>query len=380
MSLYEPSARIVLRNVLIVVGVALAIYVAYLLRKPLSWIVVAMFVAVALSGPVSMLQRRMRRGLAIALTYLGLLLIPVGIGSIVVPPVVRGGNDLAQSAPQYARDVQNFVERNRTLRKLETDYGLASQLQSEAGKLTSRLGGAAGTLRDLGLGLINSIFTAVTVIILSIFMLAGGRGWIRRGVALMRPDHAAVIDRTVDRMGVAVRNYVAGALAQATVAGVTTFIVLTILGVPFAAPLSVIVFFFDLIPLVGATIAAVIVAIVTLFVDFPTATIVWVIWAIIYQQIENSVIQPMIQRRAVDTHPFVVLVAVLFGSTLFGIGGALLAIPVAASAQIALVEWWRYRRGERFPLEQPSEPEPPPEPPTGARGPTGPAGPPQPAT
>ncbi|MEA2317752.1 MAG: hypothetical protein QOD44_1941 [Solirubrobacteraceae bacterium] len=376
MSLYEPSARIVLRNVLIVVGVALAIYVAYLLRKPLSWIVVAMFVAVALSGPVSMLQRRMRRGLAIALTYLGLLLIPVGIGSIVVPPVVRGGNDLAQSAPQYARDVQNFVERNRTLRKLETDYGLASQLQSEAGKLTSRLGGAAGTLRDLGLGLINSIFTAVTVIILSVFMLAGGRGWIRRGVALMRPDHAAVIDRTVDRMGVAVRNYVAGALAQATVAGVTTFIVLTILGVPFAAPLSVIVFFFDLIPLVGATIAAVIVAIVTLFVDFPTATIVWVIWAIIYQQIENSVIQPMIQRRAVDTHPFVVLVAVLFGSTLFGIGGALLAIPVAASAQIALVEWWRYRRGERFPLEQPSEPEPPP----GARGPTGPAGPPQPAT
>jgi predicted PurR-regulated permease PerM len=339
-----------------------------------------MFVAVALSGPVSMLQRRMRRGLAIALTYLGLLLIPVGIGSIVVPPVVRGGNDLAQSAPQYARDVQNFVERNRTLRKLETDYGLASQLQSEAGKLTSRLGGAAGTLRDLGLGLINSIFTAVTVIILSVFMLAGGRGWIRRGVALMRPDHAAVIDRTVDRMGVAVRNYVAGALAQATVAGVTTFIVLTILGVPFAAPLSVIVFFFDLIPLVGATIAAVIVAIVTLFVDFPTATIVWVIWAIIYQQIENSVIQPMIQRRAVDTHPFVVLVAVLFGSTLFGIGGALLAIPVAASAQIALVEWWRYRRGERFPLEQPSEPEPPPEPPTGARGPTGPAGPPQPAT
>jgi predicted PurR-regulated permease PerM len=377
MSVYEPSARIVLRNVLIVVGVLIALYVAWLLRKPLSWIVVAMFVAVALSGPVSVLQRRMRRGPAIGLTYLGLLLIPVGIGSIVVPPVVRGGNDLAESAPQYARDVQNFVERNPTLRKLETDYGLASQLQSEAGKLPSRLGGAAGTLRDLGLGLINSIFTGVTIVILSIFMLAGGRGWIRRAVALMRPDHAALIDRTVDRMGVAVRNYVAGALAQATVAGVTTFIVLTILGVPFAAPLSVIVFFFDLIPLVGATIAAVIVAIVTLFVDFPTATIVWVIWAIIYQQIENSVIQPMIQRRAVDTHPFVVLVSVLCGSTLFGIGGALLAIPFAASAQIALLEWWRYRREEGLPLEQPPGPALPPEPPPDAPGR---AGPPQPAT
>jgi predicted PurR-regulated permease PerM len=366
MSLYEPSARVVLRNVMIVVGVLIALYVAWLVRKPLSWIVVAMFVAVALSGPTSFLQRRMRRGFAIALTYIGLLLIPVGIGSIVVPPVVTGANDLAQSAPQYARDVQDFLARNSTLHKLETDYGLASQLEAEARKLPSRLGGAAGTLRDLGLGLINSIFTGVTILILSIFMLAGGRGWIHRAVALFAPGHASVIDRTVDRIGVAVRNYVAGAIAQATVAGVTTFIVLTILGVPFAAPLSVVVFFFDLIPLVGATIAALIVGIVTLFVDFPTATIVWVIWAIVYQQIENSVIQPMIQRRAVDTHPFVVLVSVLIGSTLFGIGGALLAIPFAASAQIAIIEWWRYRRDQQLSLEVPPPAVPPPPPPAPA--------------
>jgi predicted PurR-regulated permease PerM len=384
MSLYEPSARVVLRNVLIVVGVALAIYVAYLLRRPLGWIVVALFVAVALSGPVNVLQRHMRRGLAIALTYVGVLLIPVGIGLIVVPPVVRGGNDLADSAPQYARDVQDFVQRNRTLRSLEEDYGLASKLEDEAAKLPGRIGGAAGgaagTLRDLGVGLINSIFTGVTILILSIFMLGGGRGWIRRAVALQPPERAAIIDRTVDNMAVAVRNYVAGALAQATVAGVTTFIILLVLGVPFAAPLAVVVFFFDLIPLVGATIAAVIVAIVTLFVDFPTATIVWVIWAIIYQQIENSVIQPMIQRRAVNTQPFVVLVAVLFGSTLFGVPGALLAIPVAASAQIALIEWWRYRRDKRMPLAQPPGPAPPPVPPPDAAGPSGPSGPPQPAT
>jgi predicted PurR-regulated permease PerM len=361
MSLSEPSPRIVLRNVLIVVGVLVALYVAYLLRRPLGWIVVATFVAIALSGPVNWLQeRRVRRGVAILITYVGVLMIPVAIGSIVVPPVVRGGNDLAESAPQYARDVQDFIARNRTLRTLETDYGLGSQLEAEARKLPSRLGGAAGTLRDLGIGLVNSIFTGVTILILSVFMLAGGRGWIRRAVALQPPQRAAMIDRTVDRMAVAVRNYVAGALAQATVAGVTTWIVLVILGVPFAAPLAVIVFFFDLVPLVGATIAAVVVAIVTLFVNFPTATIVWVIWAIIYQQVENSVIQPMIQRRAVNTHPFVVLVAVLFGSTLFGVPGALLAIPVAASLQIVLLEWWRHRREQRMPMEQPPPPMAPP--------------------
>ena len=145
------------------------------------------------------------------------------------------------------------------------------------------------------------------------------------------------------RMGDAVGNYVAGALVQATIAGVLTFVVLTILGMPFAAPLSVLVALLDLIPLIGATIGAVIVGVVTLFHDFPTTIIVWTVWSILYQQVENTLIQPQIQKRAVEVHPFVVLVAVLFGSTLFGVPGALMAIPVAASVQIAIREWWGWR-------------------------------------
>jgi len=351
---YDSTPRVIVRNVLIVVGVVLSLYLLFLLRRPLSWLVIATFLAIALSGPVNWLHRRLgRRGPAIALAYLGLLLMPVALTAIVVPPVVTGGNDLANDAPRYAGDVRDFVQRNGTLRGLEEDYGVVTQLEAEARKLPRRLGGAAGTLRDLGLGLINSIFAGITIIVLSIFMVAGGRGWLRRAAALQPPDRAALIDRMVDRMAVAVGNYVAGALAQATVAGVSTFIVLEILGVPFAAPLSVVVFFFDLVPLVGATIAAVIVAVVTVFVNFPTATIVWVIWAVVYQQIENNVIQPQIQRRALDIHPFVVLVSVLCGSTLFGVPGALLAIPVAASAQIAVIEWWRFRAEPPAPLEPP---------------------------
>ena len=344
---YESTPRVVVRDVLIVVSVVLTLYLIYLLRRPLGWIVIAMFLAIALSGPVNLMQRHIgRRGPAIAITYLALLLIPFALSAIVVPPVVTGANDLANDAPRYASDLQDFVQRNPTLRGLEQDYGLVTQIENEARKLPTRLGGAAGTLRDLGLGLVNSIFAGVTIIVLSVFMVAGGRGWLRRAAALQTPERAAMIDRTVDRMAAAVGNYVAGAIAQATIAGVTTFIVLKILGVPFAAPLAVVVFFFDLVPLVGATIAAVVVGIVTVFVNFPTATIVWVIWAIVYQQVENNVIQPQIQRRAVDVHPFVVLVSVLFGSTLFGVPGALLAIPVAASAQIAAAEWWRFRRGD----------------------------------
>jgi predicted PurR-regulated permease PerM len=122
---------------------------------------------------------------------------------------------------------------------------------------------------------------------------------------------------------------------------------LSILGVPFAGALAVLVAVFDLIPLVGATIAGVVVGIVTLFADFPTATIVWAVFVLAYQQFENYVVQPQIQKRAVELEPFIVLVSVLFGGTLFGIVGALLAIPVAATIQISVQEWWRFRVAER---------------------------------
>jgi predicted PurR-regulated permease PerM len=147
--------------------------------------------------------------------------------------------------------------------------------------------------------------------------------------------------------------------------------VLSILGVPFAAPLAVVIFFLDLIPLVGATIGAVLVGVVTLFADFPTATIVWVIWSIVYQQIENNVIQPQIQRRAVDINPFLVIVAVLFGATLLGVLGALVAVPLAASIQIALREYLDYR--DISPRRPAPHADPPPLPPPEGPAEPGPA-------
>ena len=102
---------------------------------------------------------------------------------------------------------------------------------------------------------------------------------------------------------------------------------------------------FSLVPLVGATIAAVIIGIVTLLSgDFPTDTILWTIWAIVYQQIENNLIQPQVQKRTVKVNGFIVLVSVLFGASLLGVLGALVAIPIAASIQIMIREWWQYRQ------------------------------------
>jgi predicted PurR-regulated permease PerM len=343
----DISPRVILRIVLIIVSVVITLYVIYLLRKPITWVVIATFLAVAMSGPVNALSRYMRRGFAIFLSYLGLLLVPVLLGAIIVPPIVNGVNDLAAKAPDYAAQARDYVEKNERLRKLEDDYGVITKLEDEAKKLPSKAGTAAGTLKDVGVGVVNSIFAGVTIMILSIFMVANGRRWVGRAIALQPTERAERLERAVDRMSNAIGNYVGGALAQATIAGITAFIVMKILGIPFAGPLAVLVGFADLIPLVGATIAAILVGIVTLFADFPIDTIIWVIWAIVYQQLENTVIQPQIQRRAVDLNPFVVLVSVLFGSTLFGVLGALLAIPLAASLQIAVLEWWQFRQEAR---------------------------------
>jgi predicted PurR-regulated permease PerM len=342
-----PSVKSILRVVLTVVAVALCLYIIYLLRKPLTWLFIATFLAIALSAPVAYLSKWMKRGFAIAIVYLGLLLFPIVLAGLFIPPLVTQANNLADNVPQYAQDLQDFVNDNPTLRQLEEDYNFTEKIKEEARKLPAKIGDAAGVLSDIGIGLISSLFAVVNILILSAFMLGGGGGWVEAFVRRQPADRREALRRMADHTRDAVSAYVAGALAQATVAGVTAFIVLTILGVPFATALAALIFLMDLIPLVGATIGAIVVGVVTVFNDFPTDTIIWVIYSIIYQQVENNVIQPRIQSRAVNVHPFVVLLSVLFGATLFGVLGALLAIPLAATLQIAGREYLRYREASR---------------------------------
>ena len=348
----DPLGRAALRTILIAVSVALAIYLIYLLQKPITWLVIAAFIAVAMSGPVNVLSRHMKRGLAVGLAYLALIMVPIGLGALLIPSLVGQIEDLAGNVPQYAQDVTDFVNENQTLNDLNDKYDFTGELQNLADDAPSKIGDAAGVLQDIGVGVINSIFATVTILILSIFMVAGGPRWAEAFVRAQPPGRAERVERALRDVADAIGNYVAGALVQATIAGVTSFVVLTILGAPFAGPLALIVAFFDLIPVVGATIAGVLIAIVMLFVNFPIGVIVWVIWAIAYQQIENYLIQPQIQKRAVEVEAFIVLVAVLFGSTLFGVLGAVLAIPAAATLQIGWREWRDYRRES---LAQPVE-------------------------
>jgi predicted PurR-regulated permease PerM len=340
----QPSVRATLRVVVTVVLSGFALYVVYLVREPLGYIFLGAFLAIAASGPVNLLSRKLSRGLAIAIVYLGIVFIPIGIALILVPPLVEQAVKLANNLPEYAQDLDEAFEENPQLREANEKYDITTKLEDVADDLVSRLGDAAGALADIGAGLVSSIFAFVTILVISMFMIGRGKAWRDALLEYRPPQQAERIRRATDAIANAVGSYIGGALAQAVIAGISAWIMLVILGVPSPLPLALIMALLDLIPLVGATLGAVIVGVVTLFVDFPTTTIIWAVFAIAYQQFENYVVQPRIQSRAVELDPFLVVVAALFGGALLGVIGALLAIPIAASIQIALREWMEYRR------------------------------------
>jgi predicted PurR-regulated permease PerM len=352
------TVRSILRTVLVVLSVVLALVLVYILRKPITWIFIAGFIAIAVSGPIAFLERWMKRGLAVAIVYILLIITPFALIGLLVPPIVTQANNLVQNLPEYAQEVTDFVNNNDQLRRLQEDYDITGKIEEQAQKLPSRLGDAAGLLSDIGLGIVNSIFAGVTILVLSLFMVGSGRRFLDAWARSQGPEREAWMHNLFGRIATAIGNYVAGALVQATIAGLTSWIMLMILGVPYALPLAVIVFILDLVPLVGATLGAILVGIVTVFSDFPIDTIIWAVYAIVYQQVENNVIQPRIQARAVQLEPLVVLVSVLFGSTLFGVLGALLAIPVAAAIQITIREYLTLRRLSLVPGPGPVTPGP----------------------
>jgi predicted PurR-regulated permease PerM len=336
------SNRTVVRIILVSVAVFAALYFLYLIRTVLGLLFISLFLAVALGPVVERIHKRgLPRGISILLVYVALLMSVFGLGLLVVPPIVSGVNDFVNNVPTYVSDLRN----SKTFRKYDDKYHITKELQKQAKKLPTHLSEAAAGLRSVTVGVFGAIIQLVTILVMTFFLLADGKrifAFASRELVPYRTDRLYSIAEDVYR---AVGGYVAGNIAISVIAGVSAYIVMTLLGLPFAVPLAVLVAFLDLIPLVGSTIAGAIVAIVAAIVGFPTTLIIWVIYLVVYQQIENNVLQPVIYRRTVSIHPLLVIVAVLIGGSLLGVLGALLAIPVAATVQIVLREWWMLRHG-----------------------------------
>jgi len=325
-----PSLQGVARLVAIVAACAGALYLLYLTRGVLKILAISLFTATALGPVVDAVQRRrVPRAWAILLVYLACALAVVGAGAAMVPSVGPQLRELSHDAQRAVGDLRH----NATVRRYDNRYHISQKLQAQLGSLPGGLGHAAAPLRDFTVGVFGFASNLVAVLSIAFLLILHGDRYASAAISLLPPARADRWRRVAPRIYQAVSAYVVGNLAISVIAGACAWVAMTVLGVPFAVPLAIVIGFFDLIPMVGATLGAIIVALAALLVS-PLAALIWLIYVFAYQQAENYLIQPVVYRRAVQVAPLTTIVAVLVGATLLGLLGALLAIPAAAAVQL----------------------------------------------
>ncbi|KAB2366219.1 AI-2E family transporter [Actinomadura montaniterrae] len=320
---------------------ALGVITAWMLVKAatnaksvLVMIVVAMFLAVGLNPAVERLRRfGLPRGAAVGAVFLIVILFFAGFVASLVQPVTEQVTELRHSIPDFVNQLQN----NKTLADWDKRYGLLKRAE-KAVNSPGFQNGLTDTATGIGKVAINGVFQTVTILILTLYFMSSlpqiKTFFYQLAPRSRRARVALLGDEILDRIG----GYVAGQFTIAFIAGLCSYIFLSILGVKYALALALIVAVTDLVPLIGATIGAVIVCLVAFLTGTTTDLIVCVIFYVVYQQVENYLVYPRVMKRTVDVQPAVTIVAALVGAALLGVVGALLAIPTAAAISLLIRE------------------------------------------
>ena len=318
-------------GVLATMAAAAAVYTA---RAVLIRAFIALFVAISLDPAVRFLVRRgVRRSLAVTLIFLLALGLATAFLMSVIPAMVEQFRALVQDLPGYLNQLQ---ARSTRFRELSDRFNLTRQIQSLISSAPARLG--SGLLGFTG-RVFGALFSTLTVLVLTIYFMADlprlRNGLVRLFPRARRAQLGRVADVVIDKVGA----YMIGNILISLVAGLAAFVAFTVLGVPFSVPLAFVVALADLIPMIGATLGAVIAVLLTLFTTelWPTTVLVAVFF-VVYQQLENYLIAPRILRSTVELSAAAVLLAGLIGATALGLVGALMAIPVAAALRVLLTE------------------------------------------
>lgn len=360
----DIDTKVFIRLLLVIsifVGVVLLIW---RLWAPLLIIAVSFFLALALNPSVSALSRRLPGKSRILATLIAYILMLGVIGSFVyvaVPPTIEQSINLINNLPEY---INNLRDQPGIVASIFNDFIVRYDLQDELGtiiqgiqsQLLNSAGGIGGTVVTGVSSFFGGLVTVITLLVLTFLMLVEGPDWQRRIFSLI-PDKVKGerYRKLASRMYGVVSSYVNGQLVVALIAATLGLLVLFILSQLFQLPLGIIlplvgvIFITDMIPLIGATIGATIVIIVLLFSDFGAA-LSFLIYFIIYQQIENNFVQPIVQARTVALSALSILIAVILGVSLLGIVGGILAIPIAGCLRVAVLEYIEYRNSHRLPV------------------------------
>jgi predicted PurR-regulated permease PerM len=345
----QIQARAVAKIVVVALfwaAVAVLIAIALLhTRTTLQWVAAAIFLGLALDPAVSLIQRfwpgtgSMPRVLAILVVYLVSFVALVLLVLHILPPIIEDIEGLAKKLPTYVADVEHWAEDNEQFQELNQKYGITDKLTEQAKGLPSHLSSGASTLGSFTVSLLEHLLAAITVITLTFFLLLDGRGMVARGTGRLPSEQRERARRIANRVAEVVKAYVSVNLVLAIAAGVLTWIFLEIEGFHLALPMAVLMAFLDLIPLIGLTVGGFVVAVVLLIDGGAGDAILWLVLFLVYQQLQDRIIQPLLYRGgALKVNPAVAIVAVIVGANLAGVLGALLAIPAAASLGVVIDE------------------------------------------
>jgi predicted PurR-regulated permease PerM len=324
--------------VLLVLGVAKMLLA---IGPILVLVLISFILALGFQPALAWMERRgLSRGLSVTLGLLGGLVMFGLFLWLVLPDVIAEMSALGERAPEYLREA---TQGSGLLADLNREYGLVEELEKLQTRLPEQILGIIGSFAAL-------VFNSLTVLILTIFFTVN-LPRMRQGVARLmgredRSEFHEIYDESVRRVG----GYVIGNLVVSAIAGAVSFVALLLIGVPFAAALAFLVAVLDLIPTIGAMIAAALSVAVAAFVGVPQL-IATAVFFLIYQQIENYLIQPRVMGKAVEMSAPVVILAVLIGGSLLGVIGALLAIPTAAIIKVAFRELYLEERIDRVKRE-----------------------------
>jgi len=344
------GTRTFVRFWLVVIAFIVAALLLYLARGALILVGTALFLALALNVPVSKISKRLPGRSRVAATAIAYVAVVVAIGAVIVlviPPVIQQTAKIAQNIPSV---VDGITKQYEGFGNIIKQYNLQPQVDSAVNSLkdsTASWATNAGQTVVKGIGSIFTFFAStLLVLVLTFLMLIEGPTWMQRIWSLYekksRMERHMRVARKMYRI---VADYVIGqlttALIGATCAGLAVAVIsLFIHAVPtsIALPSAAIVFIFSLIPLFGSSISAVLVSLLVAFSSVPAA-IVYLIYIIIYIQIEGNIISPRIQSRKLDLSPLAVLVALTIGLYLFGLVGGIIAIPIAGCVRVLLEEY-----------------------------------------
>ena len=327
------------RITLTVVAVLAVLAAAWSVRHVLLLVIVAAVLAVGLDPPVRRLQRlRLPRGWAVLIIFLLTIGFIVLFALLVVPPMVREIQQLARDIPGYIDRLQRGHAKG-FVADLERKYHLAERLKQATSRIPSLASSSFGTILGITKSIASVIFNALTIGILTIyFLMALPRGE-ETAKTLVAGEHTLrnirILNESLERIG----GYVSGNIFISVIAGILAFAAMRIINIPFAAALAMWVAITDLIPAVGATLGAVVCVIVALFSSLADGIAV-AVYFIVYQQVENYLIQPRVMTKAVDLSAATVIISVLIGGSLAGLAGGLLALPIAAAIKVVIREMW----------------------------------------